>query len=266
MNSVYCSVSNISIGYGDRCCIIPIRKNFAETVHWKIATIPIFGKYYEYGRLYEIDINENVKLLEEWFGVDVETFIEYLIAPEYCKNKFTINHSEEVDEWNYLYVCEEVWQQFTTNVYDSDFWCSAYNLDEIKLDKKFQTNVVDCEALVKNMKSIYHERILGLERFSRLTDFYYLIKKYPNIYDRTNYKKEPIIFQELYYNKPQFDVDFMKLRLFMSNLRSISKMIEPFLLGATPQDGTYDTYSKIFSEFVKINDKKYAELLELQRS
>lgn len=60
--SVYCGISNIAITAGKECVLLPIKPNKGEYLPYLPATLPIFGKYDDYGGLE--NIVEDVEELE----------------------------------------------------------------------------------------------------------------------------------------------------------------------------------------------------------
>jgi hypothetical protein len=47
--SVYCGISNISITSGNDCVLLPLKETNGEYHRYSPATLPIFGKYNDYG-------------------------------------------------------------------------------------------------------------------------------------------------------------------------------------------------------------------------
>lgn len=84
--NVACSVSSISIGYGDSIAYIPLEvskhpdkigdgNNSLIYSHcfYSPVTLPIFGTYDDYGRIEDIKRNTNVDVIETHFGEKIES-------------------------------------------------------------------------------------------------------------------------------------------------------------------------------------------------
>lgn len=90
--NVACSVSSISINDGTPVAFIPLHPDFGyqEKVHrieptstilhpneyFNPLTLPIFGRYDDYGSIDSIQRDDNVKAIEATFGMPIEQFIE----------------------------------------------------------------------------------------------------------------------------------------------------------------------------------------------
>lgn len=146
--NVACSVSNVSIGYGDDIAFIFLKakkdyRNRKEnqklpnthmfldtTVMYEPAFLPIFGKYNDYGGIDHIEKDLNTDFLEKRFGISIEDMssivcssdsgIELIMnfMPQFNVKKFS--YSDRVNEENLLN-CN--FSQVVENVYslnDSD--------------------------------------------------------------------------------------------------------------------------------------------------
>lgn len=88
--SVSCGISNIAITDGQECVILPLKEsNRYVTAGWQAATLPIFGKYNDYGGMEHIVEDDNTKYIEKYLGISIEEFVEFLVD-----GKFTYNRSE----------------------------------------------------------------------------------------------------------------------------------------------------------------------------
>lgn len=90
--NVACSVSGISIGYGEKVRFIPLlpnnylRQNVIKprtslnysNCYFDPATFPISGTYDDYGSIENIVRDENVEAIEKRYGVDVKSFMDLL--------------------------------------------------------------------------------------------------------------------------------------------------------------------------------------------
>lgn len=100
--SVYCGISNITITSGDSCVLIPLKKSKGEYYSpYLPETLPIFGKYDDYGGIEDIEKNAGTNLLEEFYGCSIE---------EYC--------AKLVDEGCYMWVLREVYDFMRTYVHN----------------------------------------------------------------------------------------------------------------------------------------------------
>lgn len=80
--SVSCGVSNIAIVESQECVIIPLKENkyqsYTYFTHTPL-TLPIFAKYNDYGGVNEIKKDDNTKIIEKYFGITIEEFVEYIL-------------------------------------------------------------------------------------------------------------------------------------------------------------------------------------------
>jgi hypothetical protein len=95
--SVSCGISNIAITARQECVILPIKenKNGEGYLPYVIATLPIFGKYDDYGGIEDIEINKNTELIESYFGVTISEFCVYLVDG---KNTYDREEAKEIFE------------------------------------------------------------------------------------------------------------------------------------------------------------------------
>lgn len=94
--SVACSISKISINYGDKCVLIPIYKNpiYKDSYGYCLASpcdrympliMPIVGYYNDYGGIEDIEKDKNTELIERYFGISIEDFCECIQYRDYKK-------------------------------------------------------------------------------------------------------------------------------------------------------------------------------------
>ena len=121
--SVYCGISKITIREGDDFVIIPIRKNTSGRSYfkWLPATLPIFGKYNDYGGMEEIVQDENTKLIEEHFGITIDEFVVFLLDGKrtYDRDEATeveekMKNLDEAKDWNFMFVERGVYDFMST--------------------------------------------------------------------------------------------------------------------------------------------------------
>lgn len=102
--SVYCAASRLRV---HNAVLLPIRRqidstNFSE---WVPATLPIFGEYDTYGRLEWVEKNENTALIEDYFGVSIEKFLE---------NFWEKNTIEEIKDWEYIWFRRDIYEYLSS--------------------------------------------------------------------------------------------------------------------------------------------------------
>jgi len=97
--NVVCSISNLSIHHGTKVAFIPLLRSdyskysFGKQVSHEIKaktqlihqneyftplTLPIFGEYNDYGSLENIEKNDHTKMIEQFFDISIEQFMEFL--------------------------------------------------------------------------------------------------------------------------------------------------------------------------------------------
>lgn len=125
--SVHCNISKIAITAGDKCVLLPIKKNQYQSYQyftWNPATLPIFGEYNDYGGLENIEITNNTKLIEEYFGASIEDFVGYFTEEVTYQredvdittfNKHTV---EEMKDWNFMFINREVYDFMANNSFN----------------------------------------------------------------------------------------------------------------------------------------------------
>jgi hypothetical protein len=125
--SVSCGISNIAITSGNECCIIPLIESSSEYGGYVPVSLPIFGRYNDYGGMEDIVEDENTKLIENYVGITISELVEFLVD-----GKFTYNRSEvkpimkkldangrldEVEKWRFMWVDKQVYD-FMSVSYD----------------------------------------------------------------------------------------------------------------------------------------------------
>jgi hypothetical protein len=130
--SVNCGISNIAITSGDDCVILPLKENKSgEYRKFQPATLPIFGKYNDYGNMEEIIEDDNTKLIEEHFGITIDEFVTFLVDGKFTYNrgeaedvKVKIKNYEEAAEWRFMWIDRKVYE---TMLNDVDEWHKGYS-------------------------------------------------------------------------------------------------------------------------------------------
>lgn len=123
--SVSCGISNIAITSGNECCIIPLKENHSEYGGYLPITLPIFGVYNDYGGMEDIIKDENTKLIENYLGISIDEFIEFLVDGEFTYNRREVKpirekleksgKLEEVANWRFMWVDKKVYNFMSIN-------------------------------------------------------------------------------------------------------------------------------------------------------
>lgn len=118
--SVYCGISKIAITASQECVLLPIKKNtkFMSYGDFVAATLPIFGKYDDYGGIEKIEEDENTKLIEEHFNCSIDDFCYFFTRRNYDTSDInvTLLNNEEIKEWNYMFIDRKVYNFMSTNI------------------------------------------------------------------------------------------------------------------------------------------------------
>lgn len=122
--SVSCGISNIAITANNECCIIPLKAATGGYDNYLPCTLPIFGKYDDYGGMEDIIENENTKLIEEYFGITIDEFIEFLVDGKHTydrseldpiREKLSDSKLSELEEWRFMWVDKQVYDIMSKN-------------------------------------------------------------------------------------------------------------------------------------------------------
>jgi hypothetical protein len=139
--SVSCGISNISITSGNECCIIPLIESDSEYGGYVPTTLPIFGRYNDYGGMEDIVEDENTKLIENYLGITIAQLVEFLVD-----GKFTYNRSEvkpirkkleangkldEVSKWRFMWIDKQVYDVMSKNYDEWDKGHHDYGTPEM---------------------------------------------------------------------------------------------------------------------------------------
>lgn len=123
--SVSCGISNIAITSGNECCIVPLIESRGEYGGYIPTTLPIFGRYNDYGGMKDIVEDENTKLIENYLGITISEFVEFLVD-----GKFTFDRREvkpitakleangkldEVGKWRFMWIDKQVYEVMSKN-------------------------------------------------------------------------------------------------------------------------------------------------------
>jgi hypothetical protein len=115
--SVYCSLSNIAIGSGRPCVLLPLKINRDSGLNYDKylpATLPIFGEYDEYGGIENIVENTNTETIERIYGCTIEEFCKFLLCTrrDYTDDYsdwYQKEHLSAIEHLKYMWVDLEVW-------------------------------------------------------------------------------------------------------------------------------------------------------------
>lgn len=128
--SVYCGVSNITIGYNDKCILLPLKINTGRGDNiWSPATLPIEGRYNDYGGITDIIEDDSTKLIEEHLGITIKEFTEYLVDGKFTfnrsnyhkiKNKLDEKALEEISNWRFMFIDQEVYYKLSGEIMITD--------------------------------------------------------------------------------------------------------------------------------------------------
>lgn len=106
---IYCGISNIVIPYQKECLFLPIFK--IDTTGYLPATLPIKGICNDQLSMSNIIHDDNVTLIENYFGITIEEFIELLIFNKWTDNakdiRKKIKNSYKLDlisKWTYMWI------------------------------------------------------------------------------------------------------------------------------------------------------------------
>jgi hypothetical protein len=124
--SVYCGISKIAITAGNQCVLLPLKKSKGEGYSpFMPATLPIFGKYDDYGGLEDIEENLNTKFIEEHFGIPILDFTKIFTDWTTYKRDETkqiINackNYDEMENWKFMFIDRKVWDFMSSYINDN---------------------------------------------------------------------------------------------------------------------------------------------------
>jgi hypothetical protein len=174
--SVYCGISHIAITSGTPCVFLGLKKAKYSRINmpYEITTLPIFGKYDDYGGIEDIESDENTKLIEEHFDCTIDEFCYYFtrgcIRDDEKNFPIKLKEKEELKDWTFMFINREVYDFMSTYTPKGFGWAGHFQMgdeailkligftqigdtDEWELQgKKF---ITDGWSLECNGKSIY---------------------------------------------------------------------------------------------------------------
>jgi hypothetical protein len=117
--SVSCGISNIAITSVHECAIIPLKESTSEYGGYVPCTLPIFGRYNDYGGMEDIIEDDNTKLIESHLGITIADFIKFLVDGKFTYNRREVNKIitkldendkyDEVENWRFMWVDKKVY-------------------------------------------------------------------------------------------------------------------------------------------------------------
>ena len=168
--SVSCGISNIAITSGNKCVLLPLRKNNGDYGYYEYipATLPIFGEYNDYGGIEDIEKNFNTELIEKVTGVSIEDFCVFLVdgrftydRDEYREIKERVSHKKEMDNLRFMWIDRQVYDFMSSYTSSNGFGgCLGYRfilekLNFTKLNEKVEGRF--CNVWEKDGKKIYSD-------------------------------------------------------------------------------------------------------------
>lgn len=249
--SVYCGISKIAISDDMDCVLLPLEKKFIggrtlyEYDEYVPATLPIFGKYNDYGNIVSIKKDFNTKLIEETYDCDIETFCNYL-TNESIRDTITNDKLASLNNLTYTWIELNVWNYMSkynkTRNKKEHFFCKDILTSSIGIRLCDESTLRTYEQLNKTLIQENKEPII-----------------FPKYIDPIGVVKELIIkYAELIEESELCEIldNMVNIRY---NMRPLSEQWTPFINYLTPQSGDYQNYKKIIKTFMKINNKKIDE-------
>lgn len=202
--SVSCSISKLSINSGDKCAIIPIfRNSFAEEYNpiclcgpgdrYLPLTLPIIGYYDDYGGIESIERNENTLIIEEYFGISIEEFVQIINYHNYEKVKDK-EKRQKLSNVFFMYVLYDVYEYSVYNFRNLSYTKELELIDKFRTDiNKCNDELAFCDYLNKYSSEVSSDAIIASMKykienlFPFLTGraFQYNNDSFINIYLRT---------------------------------------------------------------------------------
>jgi len=139
--SVSCGISNIAIAQGQECVLLPLIENRSEYGGYTAITLPIFGKYNDYGGMEDIIEDDNTKLIEVHLGISITEFVEYLVD-----GKFTYDRREvvpiieklkqngtynQIENWRFMWIDKKVYDFMIVSVDQHDNGSLSFGTPEM---------------------------------------------------------------------------------------------------------------------------------------
>lgn len=135
--SVYCVASHIAISGGEDVVFMPLMKSSDTfSYEWCLATLPIFGKYNEYGCITDIVEDDNTRLIEKSFDMSINDFCRQ-IARSYWEPE---NVSEKLKGYTFCWMLKDVYDLLSGDtdrygIYDAGDVGRPKNLERLGFTK-----------------------------------------------------------------------------------------------------------------------------------
>jgi hypothetical protein len=242
MWSVYCGASNITINSDQECCIIPLKEEYPKALNWIPQSLPIFGKYNDYGGMYDIVEDDNTKLIEDYFGVTIIEFIEFLVAGEHNRDNDNIKGNlNDIKDWQYMWVNKDVYEFMVKDHSDDDYFIS-------KLRDWRNLRIVDRVTYLGDPFKINYS-IWSDPEFLEL-----IVEKSKEF--GSSYEKPSSIVMKYFNNLDVFGDRLAGISYLRNNMGVMSNHFKPYYEYITPQCGEYKQHQILLEKFAEIN-KKY---------
>lgn len=238
--NVSCSFSRISIKSGDPVVYIPLEKyRYSEGFDgssnnlyypWDFyspVTLPIFGKYDDYGAIEDIERSKNVTIIENHFG-DIKNIVECDKFPEPIISGMFIHR----DIYNLLITCDrDEWNGQDRDI--KDFESKYDNFKKQIMDSREKSKIFS-KAGEKEWNSYIFVDSWNLFNFDDHRTFQEIYRPYI---------ESELLKKEL--------IDFVHMRM---NMYSASLLFFPSVGG--PQSGNYYVTRALLEESLKINNRE----------
>lgn len=266
--NVACSVSRISLSVGMPTVYLPLElSKFHEKIenpinsliypwcYYSPYTLPIFGEYGDYGRIENIEKDENVKWLEEWFQCPIEDITENRGKDKEGNPKFSSQG---------MFVHREIWDVMIkkqTNEYgeiDGERKNSEWfgNWSKTYLKKQYsglRKQLTEEAELHKKIQLCKNEELIGL---CIKANMFRTDSLRCNIFSFDHYNRFMDIYKEKIIKGRLFK-ELMNLRLFEVSMTNCNVHYFPAANGC--QFGNYKGHKYMAEKVVQILNKKIRE-------
>ena len=157
----YCDISKLPIVKGDSIYVLPLFTKEKSKKRWKKvpsaipAMLPIECKYDEHSP-YDIVENDNIKLIEKYFGLNVIFLFDAIIHnSDYLADK----NRSELKDYSFAYIHKSVYDKLTVN-FTNDKFLNDYDFsketDKISFIHEFFGNSPATGLILKNEMRFEH--------------------------------------------------------------------------------------------------------------
>jgi len=242
--NVSCSFSRISIKSGDSVVYIPLEKyRYSEGFDgssnnlyypWDFyspVTLPIFGKYDDYGAIEDIEKSKNITVIENYFG-DIKNVVECDKFPEPIISGMFIHRNI----YNLLITCDrDEWNDQDRDI--KDFESKYDNFKKQIIDSREKSKIFS-KADEKEWNSYLFVDSWNMFNFDDHRTFQKIYRPYI---------ESELLKKEL--------IDFVHMRM---NMYSASLLFFPSVGG--PQSGNYYVTRALLKESLKINNREINQI------